>query len=109
MVVVNYKLMINGNVARAEDLYLTSVTAAKRLLSRKIAEIWHMVAIGKWEECAGSWTRKFATEGGATYLVYLSEGYASEQKDQIPPLATGECVDEDSPQLTLFSEGLCRL
>ena len=36
MVVVNYKLMINGNVARAEDLYLTSVTAAKRLLSRKI-------------------------------------------------------------------------
>ena len=51
MVVVNYKLMINGKVARAEDLYLTSVTAAKRLLSRKIPELWHMVAIGKWEEC----------------------------------------------------------
>ena len=102
MVVVNYKLMINGKVARAEDLYLTSVTAAKRLLSRKIPELWHLTAIGKWEECAGSWTRRFATEGGATYLLYLSVGYAGEQEDQIPTLVTGGCVDEDLPQLTFL-------
>ena len=102
MIVVNYRLLFNGRVARSEDLNVKSIVAAKRLLSRKIPELWHLTAIGKWEECAGSWTRRFATEGGATFLLFLSLGYAEEQKDQIPPLATGECVDENSTQLTLF-------
>ena len=102
MVIVNYSLLFNGRVARSEDLNVKSIVAAKRLLSRKIPELWHLTAIGKWEECAGSWTRRFATEGGATYLLYLSVGYAEEQEDQIPTLVTGECVDEDSPQLTFL-------
>ena len=102
MVVVNYSLLFNGRVARSEDLNVKSITAAKRLLSRKIPEIWHLTVIGKWEECAGSFTRRFASEAGGSYLVYLSLGYASEQKDQIPPVVTGECVDENSQQLTLF-------
>ena len=102
MIIVNYSLLFAGRVARSEDLNVKSIVAAKRLLSRKIPELWHLTAIGKWEECAGSFTRRFATESGATYLLYLSEGYASEQEDQIPPLATGECVDENSPQLTFL-------
>ena len=102
MVIVNYSLLFNGRVARSEDLNVKSIVAAKRLLSRKIPELWHLTAIGKWEECAGSWTRRFATEGGATYLLYLSVGYAGEQEDQIPTLVTGGCVDEDLPQLTFL-------
>ena len=102
MVIVNYSLLFNGRVARSEDLNVKSIVAAKRLLSRKIPELWHLTAIGKWEECAGSWTRRFATEGGATYLLYLSVGYAEEQEGQIPALVTGGCVDEDLPQLTFL-------
>ena len=99
MIVVNYSLLFNGRVARSEDLNVKSIVAAKRLLSQKLPKIWHIFPVGNWEDCAGSFTRRFASEVGGSYLVYLSEGYA---EDQIPPLVTGECVDEDSPQLTLF-------
>ena len=102
MVVVNYSLLFNGRVARSEDLNVKSIVAAKRLLSQKLPKIWHIFPVGNWEDCAGSFTRRFASEVGGSYLVYLSIGYASEQKDQIPSLVTGECIDKDSPQLTLF-------
>lgn len=75
MIIVRYALLANGREARSESLYVTSMRAAKQLLSRKIPELWHIHPIGKWEKCGDerSFTKRFANEYGGSYLLYLKE------------------------------------
>ena len=73
MVIVKFQLFFKNREARSGDLYATSMTAAKQLLSRKIPLRLQIYPKGKWKASQQGFTRTFTNTLGACYVLHIEE------------------------------------